>query len=271
MNNLNDKPSRFPWTFFLLAFAISWVVWSVGIFSTQGWIDLPVPFLVFFFIGTWGPFVAACQQIYNAQGRDGLRQFLKRGFDTNFHWGWWLGVLLIPFLMAGVPVLIQALCGGATPTITLFSQPWMVIPIFLTYFITGGGNEEWGWRGYALDRLQERWTPLKASLVLGLIWGVWHTPLFFIESTGQYHMSLLIFVILTPGLSVLYTWVYNSSSKKLLAVWLLHAAMGTAWEMIPIVAPNVAGYEHLYIYDLLLFNVLAVLIIGVVGKNLSSS
>ena len=194
MTTEKNSMHKFPWQFFLLAFIITWTIWSPGIFSTLGYFELPVPFLVFFFIGTWGPFLAASLMIYKEDGWIALKAFWKRGFDTRFAWFWWLGILLVPFLLAAIPPAIHIMRGGESPEILLLSQPWMVLPIFLTYFITGGGNEEWGWRGYALDRLQARWNPLAASLLLGLIWGLWHTPLFFIESTGQYHMLSLIHI-----------------------------------------------------------------------------
>gem|GEM_PF-6230824 len=61
------------------------------------------------------------------------------------------------------------------------------------------------------------WGPFAASIILGLIWGCWHVPLFFIEATGQYHMSLTVFIIGAVGMSVIHTWVYNKMGNNLLA------------------------------------------------------
>ena len=115
---------------------------------------------------------------------------------------------------------------------------------------------------------QERWNPTIASIVLGIIWGCWHIPLFFIEGTGQSHMSLIIFIVATPGLSILHTLVYNKTKKNLLAVWLFHAMLGTAWETFPIVQPQISGYKNMYIYDFLAVTILAILVLVVEGTLL---
>jgi membrane protease YdiL (CAAX protease family) len=181
---------------------------------------------------------------------------------------WWLAIVVLPFLLAAIPLGLYALMGGSLPELPLLAQPWMVVPIFLTYFCTGGGNEEWGWRGYALDRLQARWSPLVTSLILGLIWGAWHIPLFFIESTGQYHMSMGLFLFSTLGMSILHTWVYNGAGRNLLAAWVFHAAYGTAWEVLPIIQPEVAGYGRVQIYGFTFAVIVAVLVVLIAGPGL---
>lgn len=261
---------KFPWLFFILAFGITWVIWLPGLLDAWGIFDLPVPFIVFFFIGTWGPFLAASIVIFRAEKWAGVKLFWKKGFSFPKTKGWLWPIIVIPLLLSGLPLGVYLLLGGTPPSWELLSQPWMIIPVFLTYFFTGGGNEEWGWRGYALDRLQSRWSSLNASLILGVIWGAWHLPLFFIEDTGQYHMSFLVFMLFAPGLSVLHTWVYNRTGRKLMAAWLFHAAVGTAWEVFPIVQPEIPAYRSLYVYDLGLGSVVALLVVLIVGVQLSA-
>jgi membrane protease YdiL (CAAX protease family) len=268
MEHAQKNRKAFPWLFFLLAIGITWLIWSPGILSALGWIELKLPFLVFFFIGTWGPFLAAVLVTYREGGSSALKAYLKRGLNAHFPFAWVLIILATALLVSAVPLGLHVLSGGPAPVQTLLSNPLMILPVFLTYFFTGGGNEEWGWRGFALDRLQDRWNPTVASVVLGLIWGAWHAPLFFIESTGQFHMSLWIFILATPGLSVLHTWVYNRTGKNLLAVWLFHAMLGTAWEVFPIVQPGLAGYRNVYIYDFIAMTILAVVVVLVEGTRL---
>lgn len=268
MSAVTKTPSRIRWGFFFLAFGITWLIWLPGVLSTLGLIDLPVPFIVFFFIGTWGPFLAASWANYRDEGWDGVRTFWKRGLNFRIPAIWLLIILVVSLLVSAVPLGLHILFGGVRPEAPLVSRPWMMVPVFLTYFLTGGGNEEWGWRGYALDRLQSRWNPTFASVVLGIIWGCWHTPLFFIESTGQYHMSLLVFLLATPGLSILHTWFYNRTGKNLLAAWLFHALIGTAWEVFPIVQMQVEGYQHVYIYDLAAATIIALLVLLTEGSLL---
>jgi membrane protease YdiL (CAAX protease family) len=268
METVSERPTRIPWRFFFLAFGITWLIWSPGVFSTLGLIELPVPFIVFFFVGTWGPFLAASWVTYRDAGWSGVKAFWRCGFRFNIPAVWWLVIVGMPLLVSAVPLGLHILFGGPGPEESLLSQPLMIIPVFLTYFLTGGGNEEWGWRGYALDRLQNRWNPTVASLVLGVIWGCWHIPLFFVESTGQYHMSLLAFILATPGISILHTWVYNKTGRNLLAAWVFHSLLGAAWEVFPIVQPQVEGYQRVYVYDFIAMTVVAVLVLLIEGSLL---
>ena len=75
MENTKKNTTKFPWFFFLLAFGITWLIWAPGVLTTLGWIDLPIPFIVFFFIGTWGPFLAAIWATYLDGGKGDLFKF----------------------------------------------------------------------------------------------------------------------------------------------------------------------------------------------------
>ena len=265
------KATRFPWFYFFLSFAITWLIWSPGILSSGGLIRLPVPFTVFFFVGTWGPFLAASMAIFRSGKWEGVKKFWKRGLNCHFHWRWLLIITVMALLVSAFPLGVHLLFGGTAPVETLLSKPWMIIPVFLVYFLTGGGNEEWGWRGYALEQLQRRWNPAAASVILGLIWGFWHAPLFFIEGTGQYHMSLVVFIVASPGLSILHTWVYNKTGRNIMAPWLLHAALGTFWEIFPIVQPQIEGYQRVYIFDFVTAAILAAGVVAIAGTRLGAS
>jgi uncharacterized protein len=100
-----------------------------------------------------------------------------------------------------------------------------------------GCREELGWRGFALPRLQQHANALNASILLGLVWGLWHLPLYFVLGTGQSEMlragaspafAIGGFVGWTIGLSVLFTWLYNQTGGSLLVVILFHAAVNFA-------------------------------------------
>lgn len=88
------RATRFPWFYFILAFGITWLIWSPGVLSTLGLIELPVPFMVFFFVGTWGPFLAASLAVYRIEGWDGVKKFWKRGLDYPVPRAWLLHAVL---------------------------------------------------------------------------------------------------------------------------------------------------------------------------------
>jgi membrane protease YdiL (CAAX protease family) len=94
-------------------------------------------------------------------------------------------------------------------------------------FIFGPFPEELGWRGYALDSLQERINPLFSSLVLGLIWAIWHTPLFLMRGTYQYDLGFgsvdfWLFMLFATLSSIFFTWIYNNNQRSILSASLLH-------------------------------------------------
>jgi uncharacterized protein len=156
-------------------------------------------------------------------GRGALRKLLGRLLIWRVDPRWYLVVVLGPVALAGGMVALNAFVGG--PAISV-DVPLLTVVITLAFFIFPGSalGEEIGWRGCALPRLQSGRSALSASLILGVIWAFYHLPLFF---TGQAFRSpslLVPFVVSGLALSVILTWVYNSTGGSLLLVVLLHAA-----------------------------------------------
>ena len=95
--------------------------------------------------------------------------------------------------------------------------------------------EEFGWRGYALDRMQTGANAVIASLVLGFFWGLWHLPLFFMEGTVQAEAAIPIweFILQQMVLAILYTWLYNNTRGTLLVAILFHTIGNTSAALLP--------------------------------------
>jgi membrane protease YdiL (CAAX protease family) len=113
--------------------------------------------------------------------------------------------------------------------------PIFIPPFFLTDAIITG--EELGWRGYVLPRLQVRYSALVSSLIVGVIWAIWHIPTFLAPGNTS---PLALFMVKIITESVLYTWLYNNTRGSLLLVTLFHTAGNTAGIFLP-VATTVAG------------------------------
>ncbi|HYG56634.1 MAG TPA: CPBP family intramembrane glutamic endopeptidase, partial [Symbiobacteriaceae bacterium] len=158
-----------------------------------------------------------------------------------------LFALLAPAAVAGVAVLVHALPGmgpAASLQVEMPGQvaglsPWVLAPILflVNVFLGGALCEELGWRGFMLPRLQERYGPARASLVLGVTWGLWHLPLFFIAGTVQSRIPFLLFLLSTCASSFLFTWVSDRGRGSVLLAVLLHAAINTTASVAP-VAPH---------------------------------
>lgn len=220
-----------PWLYFALAIGWSWCFWIIDIVSGLG-TDTP-PGLLLGLLGLIGPAVAGIACTYLSRGRAGRRDYWRRIVDVRrIGAGWWLVILLfVPALMALAAGLDLLTGGGAAPyqraAAPFLGAPLALIPFALSIFVIGPFPEEFGWRGYALDRLQERWGALRASLTLGVIWGAWHLPLFFMRGTYQYQQGawsqwFWLFMIGIIPLAVVITWVYNNTQRSTLAVMLFH-------------------------------------------------
>jgi membrane protease YdiL (CAAX protease family) len=98
---------------------------------------------------------------------------------------------------------------------------------------SGGISEEFGWRGYALPRLQARWNALVSSIVLGIIWAAWHLPLWLVAGSSQQGSSFWLFLANLALLSVLYTWLFNNARGSILVAVVFHAMLNTMAQMFP--------------------------------------
>ncbi|HEX5807075.1 MAG TPA: CPBP family intramembrane glutamic endopeptidase, partial [Anaerolineales bacterium] len=102
----------------------------------------------------------------------------------------------------------------------------LLIPsLIITTLIAGPFTEEPAWRGFYLPRLQEKYSSLVSSLIIGVIWWSWHAPLMISDPTGQ--RPPLQFLALTLAFSILYTWIYNHARRSLLLIALLHGVTNT--------------------------------------------
>jgi membrane protease YdiL (CAAX protease family) len=159
------------------------------------------------------------------------------------------------------------LVGGVFPQD--WTQPrWYGYPIAFVYvLILGGGQEEPGWRGFALDRLLGRMNGLQASLLLGLVWAAWHIPLFFTRASAQTGLPFLWYVLHTVAVAIIFTWLYRSAARSILLAMLLHAGLNAVAAWLPVTADE----GRLILLDSLLVAewLCAILLLAIYGGELS--
>jgi membrane protease YdiL (CAAX protease family) len=106
----------------------------------------------------------------------------------------------------------------------LISAPLLLFTTANIFVDPGPWGEETGWRGFALPRLLTRFSPLTAALILGVIWGIWHTPAFFLSGLSQSGLNFGWFVSASTSLTVFMTWIYvNANRNYLVAGFVPHA------------------------------------------------
>ncbi len=243
--SLEDGPltsviRRFPLVaFFVLAFALTWpflIADAIGSRATSPW-HVPVPLLL---VMSYQPTVAAMLVAWATEGRTGVRSLLGGVLRWRVGLRWYLGVVLGPGLFWLAVVALAAWVNGRpivllAPGFAGWSAPKLVGSTMALLVITTVINgEEIGWRGFALPRLQARYSALTASLILGVPWGLFHLPLFWTVGSSQANQSILGFVAGTMMLAVIFTWVFNSTKSSILLAYLLHGSINTWTRILPV-------------------------------------
>ncbi|MBT3322384.1 MAG: CPBP family intramembrane metalloprotease [Anaerolineae bacterium] len=233
--------NRNPWKFFLLTFAYSWTIWIPSVLDGIG-IELPFDVtgysMIVVIIGAFAPMLAAITLVAREAGWQGVKSFLRQALDFRIKPIYLLLALALPLIIHSIahylaPVLGLSVAPTLFPTDISVSPIILAIPYFFLMIIIGGGQEEFGWRGYAQEPLQEKIGVIPASLVIGLVWGIWHLPLWFMAGDLHSAYSFFAFVMMTMSISIVYAWLYNSSGKKLIVVIFFHAMSNTAAPLLP--------------------------------------
>ncbi len=237
---VRSENDRGLWLYFGVAYAFSWMFWIPNALIAQEVSFSPA--IADFLAGPYnpaafGPFVAAFLLTFLREGAKGVIQLLKRGFALGFKKVWLLAILLLPLVLFGGAVFASILLGSRALDLSVISNPpFALIAFFVILFTAGPLQEEFGWRGYALPRLQAHYNALVSSLILGFFWWLWHLPAVFIPGRFMTDQVLIFIVLLgVIGLtSVLFTWVYNNTHGSVLAAILMHTAMNwSIWIAMP--------------------------------------
>jgi membrane protease YdiL (CAAX protease family) len=230
-----DLLARHPLVFFfLIAYAGSWLL-EVPIALSETGIGLlpftiPRPLLALAIAAATfvGPTLSAFIMTGITQGRIGIRRLLRRYVLWRVAFRWYLFVLLvIPAIeLLGAIVVPGALASFQPLTLSLV----LAYPVaFVSTFILGGPlGEEPGWRGFALPRLQPLHGPLLGSVILGILWALWHLPLFWSGIwTPPTIPNIVMFIVMITALTIIMTWVFNNAKGSLLITMLMHASFNT--------------------------------------------
>jgi uncharacterized protein len=248
-----------PWLFFAVTFVLTWSFWlltiALGLSFSSG------TGVLLLLLGLLGPGIAGIgfvYLVYDERGRTDFWDRVKGIRRIGIRWS--LVILLLPLVVTVTAAVVDMLLGGPGATWGEGVQEFGVTPLSILpalFFATLPPLlEELGWRGYALDRLQLNWSALSASLILGVVWAVWHLPLFFVEgsfqaeSVGFGTAGFWLFMIGIVALSVAFTWVYNHTARSILGIILLHGWINFTAETIEVA--EIFYYPHWVLLAVLL-------------------
>jgi uncharacterized protein len=217
-----------PLRYLALTFGWTWSWWWGAVLLDVAWLSPAGG--VMFALGGVGPVLAAAVLVQRGRHPDTPREFWRRLLDGGrVRRQVWAAVLVLALLPA---VVGRAVDGSGGSWIELGAAAVLVTAVVAAVL------EEPGWRGYLQDVLQRRHGALPASLAVGLVWALWHLPLFFFVGSYQHELGRWngLFALYGAALlawGVIYAWVYVRSGRSILAAVVLHAAANAAGELVP--------------------------------------
>ncbi|HEU5484602.1 MAG TPA: type II CAAX endopeptidase family protein [Microlunatus sp.] len=202
---------KFPvLSFVVLAYLLTWWVYPLMRYTP-----------LIGMLGLFGPALAAIIVTALTGGRSGVHVLLRRTVHWRIPLPWYLVAIGLPAALSLAAACSAVVLGPSALRVGTLS----VFDLVLAVLVVG---EELGWRGYALPKLLERFSPVLASVILGVIWGLWHLPTFFIPGAPQYGQPLIAFVILTVSYSIMLTWLFSHTAGSVLIATLCHGAINVS-------------------------------------------
>ena len=210
-------------------------------------------------------------------GKGGLKELFGRLLIWRAGFWWWVVALFAIALMYLGGMVLGSLFTGSTLDLSYVPPMlYMVIPVFIMKILGDAGlAEELGWRGFLLPRLQARYSALVSSLIVGIVWGLWHWPMFLVEGLAPYYdfgqaygvipAVLGHALVITVPWAILFTWMYNNTKGSLLLACVFHASQ--AWISLFMGSENVMANTLGYVAFMVVAAIVVVVISG--AQNLS--
>jgi uncharacterized protein len=257
--------------FFFMAYAFSWIVWAPWVLGEDGAGLLPINIsqTASGYLNATailaGPTLSAFIMTATTEGREGVRRLLGR------YVLWRVGLRWYVFALLGVPLIMLVgtmVYSMELPNLAALGGPSYLLSYLVSFALVTvlGGPllEEGGWRGFALPRMERLHGPLLASLILGVLWALWHLPEFLVSSWtasmgGGGILSIILFTLGAITFTIVITWVFNNTRASLLLAILVHASIDTFGGTLAAIFPAKAVASP-FPY-LISFGVVAVLLI----------
>ena len=237
-----NKNVKFPVRFFVITFIFSWVLWTPLVLGSLNIIPVSEKLLSILkfpavMLGAFGPLAGALAALRQEKGKGSSGNYLKRFLDFSLGWK----AYLFPIIIFGGSTFIAWFCPellGENRLSMLLPSGWVYIPCLLFMIFLGGGQEEFGWRGYALPILEGKFGIWFANIILGIIWAFWHIPLWYISGTSQAYMNFGGFILLMTGYSFIFSWIRKISGNRPFSGLYAHGLANAIIPLMPTFNPQ---------------------------------
>ena len=241
-----------PWPYFVFVFVWTWLFWGAAALSRRDMGELPVPILVA--LGGLGPALGGIGLTWLNGGCEAWADYWRRVVDLRRVGGGWLAITLlwVPALTLVSAMLATWIEGRGAPFAANLAPRFegnllSLLPFLGLTLFFGPLPEELGWRGYVLDPLQARYGVRMGALVLGVLWTVWHAPLFFV--VGSYQNGLAVgsagfwwYMVDKAMQSMVMAWIMGHTERSTLTAILFHLMVNFCGEAL-VLMPLAEGIQ----------------------------
>jgi membrane protease YdiL (CAAX protease family) len=207
------------WLFIAVTLAFTWACQTPGILVLRANEPVPAIVLMMMVLGSAGPSLVALWFRVLERGALRLRAPASPAWSRPI---WLLWLVALAFSPAA-----HLLGSAVLAALGLYDAQHLVYPPLLpeqvAIAVVAPLGEEFGWRGYALPRLQSRWSPVAASLLIGVAWALWHIPTLFVPAArGTSALELGLYLLSYLAGSVVYTWLFNAGNGSVVGPIVAH-------------------------------------------------
>jgi membrane protease YdiL (CAAX protease family) len=238
-------------SYFALAYLLSWLLW-VPLALADSISEVPEGVFLLLFVGIWGPTVAGFIMTRVVDGREGVSKLWARYRNWRVGFQWYLVVFFaVPVLLAG-GMAIYAFQGNSIGQFEPKALP-LALLVAIPAVLFGPLGEEGGWRGFALPRLQDKYSAFWSSIILGILHTFWHLPLFWLPGGTPISGGPVTLVGVVSFLSMvnvgtfIYTWVFNHTKGSMLMAVLLHLSLNTTTDIVFAMFPDISEAAQYHI------------------------
>ena len=217
-------------TFFALTFLLSLPFYILCALAYLSIIGNPDTVPIYIALFTITPIASASILTFRRHGSLGLKELLWKTFDFKriTKKRWYIAIFLLPPFIFLLALMWIGLSGASVPPAL---APLVALPAVILFFFILAAGEEVGWMGYAYEPMQAKGSALRAALLLGIVWALWHLPFFVFMMPDPF---LLIPQILSlVGIRILIVWIFNNTGKSVFAAILFHAVDNAALVTFP--------------------------------------